>query len=556
MTKSHKWAKAIFIIVCILSAVFLAYHDALNNQLITTWDTQAYVIDNTHIRAFNWENIYWMFTNFDMANWHPLTWVSHALDYALFGLEPWGHHFVSILIHAFNTILFFGLVIVLMSFKTRDIDNQTLLAAGVAALLFGIHPQHVESVVWIAERKDVLCLFFILLTLLSYVFYTAALGIKRYFWYFSTLLCFGLALLSKPMAVTVPVILLLMDVYPLNRTRLTHSPHAVSYIKLILEKIPFFLFTLFTIMFTLMAQQEAMFAIDRMGIIFRILNACNTLILYIAKFIFPVALSPFYPLIQANNTLEYYSILIPITATILITILCTYLWYKKKYYALITWLFYLVTLSPVIGIIQVGSQSAADRYVYLPTMPFYILLGIGFVKLLYTKKIGKQIKLASIIMLVCLSLLLIQLTQTQGKVWKNDITLWSYASAYNPENGSLHYSLAHAYSKNGAYEKALVHYNRAIAIEPTRSGWYPTLLKTYLLLEQFDKALNLIETPIEEGIDIGLPLDQLYFIQGWIYHKQGLLHKAQEALSKSLTINPDRQHAQEFMLKINKPEVP
>ncbi|MCK5662697.1 MAG: hypothetical protein KAI17_04380, partial [Thiotrichaceae bacterium] len=159
MTKSHKWAKAIFIIVCILSAVFLAYHDALNNQLITTWDTQAYVIDNTHIRAFNWENIYWMFTNFDMANWHPLTWVSHALDYALFGLEPWGHHFVSILIHAFNTILFFGLVIVLMSFKTRDIDNQTLLAAGVAALLFGIHPQHVESVVWIAERKDVLCLF-------------------------------------------------------------------------------------------------------------------------------------------------------------------------------------------------------------------------------------------------------------------------------------------------------------------------------------------------------------------------------------------------------------
>jgi len=274
--------KFIIIIFVLLSAVFIAYHDGLNNNFLTTWDTQGYVINNVHIRAFNWENIQWMFTSFQMENWHPLTWLSHALDYALFELEPWGHHLVSIIIHGLNTVLLFLLVIVLVSFKSSTenadgllarVDNKTLLAAGIAALLFGIHPQHVESVVWVAERKDVLCLFFMLLTVLSYVFYVAARTTKaRLSWYLSTLLCFILALLAKPMAVTLPVILLLMDVYPLQRISFITTSRQrdnVSALEspgffvrmrealvLVFEKIPFFAFTLFSVIITIKAQHH------------------------------------------------------------------------------------------------------------------------------------------------------------------------------------------------------------------------------------------------------------------------------------------------------------
>ena len=299
--------KIIIIMLLLVSAVYFAYHDALNNDF-QAWDTKAYVVDNVHIQAFTWENIQWMFTAFYKSNWHPLTWLSHATDYALFGLNPWGHHLVNLIIHSLNTILFFGLVIVLISFKSATgnisqlapINNKTLLAAGIAALLFSIHPQHVESVVWIAERKDVLCLFFILLASLCYVFYNTAQTAR---WYLATLLSFVLALLAKPMAVTFPVILLLLDVYPLHRTRLTNSFATVSWYKLFIEKIPFFALTLFSIIITIVAQHQggAIPTTEMLGIEIRFLNAFNSLIFYISKFLFPIGLSPYYPYPTYSN---------------------------------------------------------------------------------------------------------------------------------------------------------------------------------------------------------------------------------------------------------------
>ena len=547
----QKWTfplKLIFFIFCILSAVFIAYHDALNNNFLSTWDTQGYVIDNIHIRTFTLENIWWMLTNVDMVNWHPLTWVSHALDYALFELDPWGHHFTNILIHSFNSVLLFILVIVLMSFKTKLINNQILLAAGVSAILFGIHPQHVESVVWISERKDVLCLFFILLTLISYVFYVEKANRSRYF---LTVCCFVLALLSKPMAVTVPIILLLMDVYPLNRTRLTASTQTVSYKKLFIEKIPFFILTSFSIIFTLIAQQTALHSIESLGIVYRILNAFNTLFFYITKFIFPVSLSPFYTFQTPSTTLEYYAILLPIIAAVLTTFLCVYLWFQKKYYWLIAWIFYLVTLSPVIGIIQVGAQAAADRYVYLPTIPFYMLLGIGFSRLLYTESIKKYIKYGSIVGILFITFSLIRLTQEQGKIWKNDLIFWVYAAAYTPESALLQYRVGNIYFKMGGYEEALIHYQRAIALAPSMTGWYPSVLKMYLVLNQLDKALAFIKPPMRYNIDLGFTMEELYYIEGWIYQKQGLLEKARKVLLQALTIEPKFKKAQDLLLKIN-----
>jgi hypothetical protein len=556
------WLKSFIIIIFVLSATFIAYYPALNNDF-QVWDTQRYVIDNPNIKALTWENIRWMFTSFHVANWHPLTWLSHALDYALFGLDPWGHHLVSILIHCLNTVLLFALVIVLISFKSSaenalrfvPVNNKTLLVAGVAALLFGIHPQHVESVVWVAERKDVLCLFFILLALLSYVFYNAVCATKkRFYWYLATLWFFVLALLSKPMAVTFPVILLLMDVYPLKRTSITASlqHNRVSYQRLVVEKIPFFMLTLFSVIITILAQHDggSISAFEHLGIEIRLLNAGNSLIFYISKFIFPIGLSPFYPYPSYRSFQEYYPSLIPVIAFFLITFVCSYLWTKKKYYWLITWLFYLVTLSPVIGIIQVGIQAAADRYVYLPTIPFYILLSVGIVNLLYGVKISKTIKVVIIISCFCASFLLFQLTQKQTFIWKNEFTFWNYIVAYAPNSAKAQFNLGDVYLKNDQYEKAAEHYHNAISLQPLNPKWYVNLPMAYIELNRLQDALNILNPLIEHKIDTAPNQDYLYYLKGLIYLKQGRLQEAQQSLTKALEINPGNKRAQDFLLEI------
>ncbi|MCK5717553.1 MAG: hypothetical protein KAH77_08690 [Thiomargarita sp.] len=489
----------------VLSAIVLAYYDALNNQFI--WDTQGYVVDNAHIRAFNGENLYWMFSQFYGGNWHPLTWLSHSLDYALFGLNPWGHHFVNLLIHCFNSLLVFILVIIL-----KPTDHKTILAAGIAALLFGIHPQHVESVVWVAERKDVLCLFFILLSLLSYVFYVSK---AQATYYFLTFFCFLLALLSKPMAVTFPVILLLIDIYPLKRT---YAPY-----KLIVEKIPFFMLTVCSIVLSLLAQHQAgaMSSLETVDLSFRILNAFNSVIFYISKFFFPIHLSPFYPLQPA---LFHYSMLIPVLSVCLITVVCGYLWIQKKYYWLITWLFYLVTLSPVIGIIQVGNQAAADRYVYLPTIPFYILLGFGFAKIFYAEKIKRIFRLGIFMALFLISVILIQLTQKQSTIWKNELTFWTYILAYAPNN-------------------ALAQNNLVVA--------YNDILSAYIHSNQFENANEILDSLINNYQTIKYSsLEELYYIRATLYVQQGFLVKAQDALGEVLKINPKSKKAGELLFQL------
>jgi protein O-mannosyl-transferase len=550
--------KTLFIILFLISALYITYHDALNNDF-QSWDTKAYVVDNVHITAFTWENIQWMFTAFYKSNWHPLTWLSHATDYALFGLNPWGHHLVNLIIHALNSILFFWLVIVLITFKharehsswLASVDNKTLLAASIAALFFAIHPQHVESVVWVAERKDVLCLFFILLALLSYVFYNAAQTAKaRFYGYFSTLLCFVLALLAKPMAVTFPVILLLMDVYPLNRTPLTacYPRSVVSYQKLLIEKLPFFGFTLFSVILTLLAQQNAIPSVDLLGIQIRLLNAFNSLIFYISKFIFPIGLSPYYPYPSYSSFHEYYPSLIPVIATVLITFVCGYLWTQKKYYWLIAWLFYLVTLSPVIGLIQVGTQAAADRYVYLPTLPFYILLGVGIATFLYSHKTNKLMKLGVILGIVFYGAMLGQWTQKQTIIWRNDLTFWDHVVKYAPDRAFPHFRLGTVYFEIGYYEKALEHYHQAVFLEPENMWWYANLPMTYLNLNRLPEALAVLNRL--EKAESGYNLDSLYTMKGWIYLRQGLVPKAQESLNKALNINPDNEMAQELLSRI------
>ena len=553
--------KAFIIILLVLSAVFVAYSEALNNGFITTWDTGIFVVDNNYIRSFSWENIQWMFTTVYKSYWHPLTWVSHASTYSLFGLDPWGHHLVSIIIHALNTSLLFVLVMLLMSFKTENhsgfapFNNKILLTAGLTAFLFGVHPQHVESVVWITERKDVLCLFFILLTLIAYVFYRAAHTAKtRFKWYCLTLLCFILSLLAKPMAVTIPVVLLLMDVYPLKKTPLTASQTRkyISYQKLFIEKIPFFILTLSIIVITILAtrQETSIASINDIGIEIRLLNSFNNSIFYISKFLLPIGLSPYYPFPSYRNFYEYYPSLIPVIAFFLITAVCFYLWYQKKYYWLMTWLFYLITLSPVIGMIQAGSQAAADRYAYLPTIPFYFLLAFGIVHLLYTERYGRFIK--SIIMtgVFLMSLVFMQQTYKQSLVWKNDMTFWGSIAALEPENAFIHFQMGNLYYAAGSYNKAIERFQKAIFFNKQRKWFYAiNLSASYINANRLPEALAMLNNIVKSTV-VQDELDEVYSMIGWVYWQQGLLVQAQDSLLKAVHINPQNNKAQNWLLEL------
>lgn len=238
----------------------------------------------------------------------------------------------------------------------------------------------------------------------------------------------------------------------------------------------------------------------------------------------------------------------------MITLLCGYFWYQKKYYWLITWLFYLVTLSPVIGIIKVGNQAAADRYVYLPTIPFYILIGIGMASLLYSKR--QFVKVGIVTVLLVVSVALVQLTQKQTLVWQNDLTFWGYIVAYAPESALAQFNLGNVYLKIGEYEKAVEHYHQAVSLEPRNKWWYKNLPMAYIKSNRLSEALILLNRLIKHQIHIGYSWDNIHYMVGRIYFMQGRLQEAQQSLTKALEINPENKMARELLLEITSDKQP
>ena len=282
------------ICIALLTALALwTYRGSIDNQFV--WDSQRYLsVYQDHISQLNFENIKWMATSLEFSNWHPLTWFSWAIDYQIYGgLNAAGYHFSNNLLHAFNGLILFALMLMVFgltspssaTFAIRK-DNPALLAAFLAALLFIVHPQHVESVAWVAERKDLLCQLFLLLSLIAYIKYVTSGEEPGKGWFNLTLAMFFLAVLSKPMAVTFPVILLLIDIYPLGRTRLMASPFSSirprSFAALIMEKTSFFLLSLVLVLLTLLAQQSAM---SDLALIDRIINAVNSIVLGLTDFV-------------------------------------------------------------------------------------------------------------------------------------------------------------------------------------------------------------------------------------------------------------------------------
>jgi tetratricopeptide (TPR) repeat protein len=502
---------AIFIFMLIL----FVYTPALKNDFV--WDDREYVSQNTLIRSLTTHSLYSMLTSFSLGNWHPLTSYSHAIDYAFWDLEPHGHHFTNIILHALNTLLVFLLVIKLVVREKKvdeisltykmplSIKTKSAIIAGITALFFGLHPLHVESVAWVSERKDLLCAFFFLLTLLCYLSYASLVDKRhRWIWFTACLFLFICALMSKPMAVSLPVILLLLDNYPLRRSTGLGKNSSV-----LLEKIPFVALSIASSIVTIIAQRSggALATMENFPLTDRLLNALRAIVFYIEKMILPVGLVPFYPLPKHIHFFDTQYLLSGIFLLIA-TGLCLWMLKRGRHLFFITWSYYVVTLLPVLGIIQVGMQSAADRYTYLPSISICLLAGIGvfwiFEKCVFLKH--KGITAVFLIFIFTILFLLSQLTITQIKIWQNSESLWTYVTRTFPKSASLpHYNLGNALLRKGRIDEALTEYKRALSVNPRDVETYNNL--------------------------------------GIAYKKKGMLNEAIYEFKKVLTIKPDHAGA-------------
>jgi tetratricopeptide (TPR) repeat protein len=400
------------------------------------------------------QGIAWAFTNAPSGNWHPLTWLSHMLDIELFGMNPGPHHLVNVFFHIINTLLLF----LILNKMTGEIWKS-----GFVAALFALHPLHVESVAWIAERKDVLSGLFWMLTIWFYLLYIEKPDLKRYF---LVALFFILGLMSKPMIVTLPFVLLLLDYWPLKRFTFDSSRDSKPGDKFIpfrfiIEKIPLFVFVLLSSLTTFLAEKQgkAVGSIDVFSFKTRVFNAFFSYIIYLEKTFWPNHLSVFYPYPEIFPLWQVFGALFFLMAVTT----CVIIKRKSLPYLSVGWFWYLLTLLPVIGLVQVGSQSMADRYTYLPLIGIFIMISWGIPPLFQSLRYQKIIVFsAGSAFLIFLSIA----TWFQITIWRNSISLFSNAIYINYNNNIAHNNLGTALAKKGDLADAVSHFREALKGKP------------------------------------------------------------------------------------------
>ena len=432
-----------------LAVVVLGLYNPVNRHPFSNYDDDRYVTENPHIRqGLTAETIRWALIATEQANWHPLTWMSHALDASLFRLNPAGHHFTSVLLHAMNVILLFLVLI----WATGRFGPSLFIAA-----LFAVHPINVESVAWIAERKNVLCTFFFFLTLWAYGWYSRNPSWKRYLGVFAL---FVAALASKPMVITLPFVLLLLDYWPLDRVRAQSKEKSHTWPKLVLEKWPLFALSMCSAVITMQAQQAGGSIRTTAEVSFgaRIANAIYSYAMYLWQMVWPVRLAPLYP--HPGDSLQSWRVLI--AAVILIGISLAAWKLRSRGYPLVGWLWFLGTLVPVIGLVQVGEAAMADRYAYIPLIGVFVMIAFGLADWAELKHLEKWATLPAICVLIALA----WFTHRQIGYWQNNESLWSHTLAVTENNFVAEDNLGGALIAEGREEEAHTHFDAAARINP------------------------------------------------------------------------------------------
>ncbi len=439
------WDAALTVGLALLALIVFA--PAMRNGFVG-YDDEIYLTANSRVQAgLTWGNVRWAFTTFHGSNWHPLTWLSHMGGWSLFGSAAFGHHLINVLLHAFNA----ALVFLALRALTRD-----RWPSAFAAAVFATHPLHVESVAWAAERKDVLSAFFVLWTLLAYARFVRT---KRRLAYGGVVFSYAFALLAKPMAVTLPFVLLLMDYWPLGRrSEMERTPIS----RLFGEKAPLFVAALASCIVTLIAQAHghAIARLDEIPLGARVANAVVSYWKYIGKTFWPMDLAVMYP--HPSHAIGWIEGGAAGLALLLVTVIAAKAG-RKRGYLIVGWLWFAGMLVPVIGIVQVGSQSMADRYMYLPLTGLTIMaawgLRDGFGRWKQTPAVFAYAAAAALVALSAV-------TQANLRHWRDGRTLFSHAAAVTRDNAIAHYNLGTLELREGHVAAAERHLLEAVRINP------------------------------------------------------------------------------------------
>ena len=513
--------------MCLLLAVAtLALYNPVNRHPFVNYDDDRYVTENPHVRqGLTTESIRWALTSTEQANWHPLTWMSHELDCTLFRLNPAGHHFTSILLHAVNGVLLF----LLLMWATGRLGPSLFVAA-----LFALHPINVESVAWIAERKNVLCTFFFFLALWAYGWYTRKPGWQRYL---VVVAGFAAGLASKPMVITLPFVLLLLDYWPLERIRGEGNKGGLSWSRLVLEKLPLLALSAASAVITVQAQQAggSIRTTTEFSFTVRIANAIYAYALYLWKTIWPARLAPLYP--HPGDTLAAWRVLL--AALVLLTITVAVWKFRRRRYLLVGWLWFLGTLVPVIGLVQVGEAAMADRYAYIPLIGVFVMIAFGIVDWAQQKNLAywPAVPVAAVLLVLAL------VTNRQIGYWQSNYDLWSHTLAVTENNFVAEDNVGGALILEDKEEEAHPHFEAAARINPRDPMSHSNLGTYYQNHNRMREAIAHYEAAVDLTSDPGM-LALTYANLGAAHMaRAGEDDQARKSFEQSLQYNPTQFNA-------------
>ncbi|MCH8148127.1 MAG: tetratricopeptide repeat protein [Planctomycetes bacterium] len=535
---SSRWPSRFVLVALLVAATFLAFAPALNNGFVN-WDDDYTLVNNDAFRGLSGEHLRWMFTTAYTGHFQPLSWVSFAIDWYVWELTPFGYHLTNLLLHAATGILLFFLVRRLLAIALPLLpDASRNLGALAAALLFSVHPLRVESVAWATERRDVLSAVWLMAALCFYLKMTAAPRGKRYGIMLGlAVLCYSLSLLSKASAITVPVVLLILDYFPLRRTSASSSkPQTRTLRFLLIEKLYFLVPAAIVAGLALRAQLESgalrTMADHPLGL--RIGQAFYGIIFYLRASLFPVGLIPLYeqdPHGTAFDAANVWSAMLALVITVGV-------WrFRKQHPAwLFAWLVYLILLLPILGFAQSGQQIVADRYSYLSCMPWAVLAGAGFAKALASRHLqqvfARGVVLGGAFLAVAF---LILASRAQTCIWHDSLTLWHAVIEQAPDTGSAHANLASAYNRGNEFELGRKHAYEALRILPGNRAAHIAVARSSSELGDFLTAEKHYETALYIRPADVIRLTDLAFVKT----RLGKNDEAEALFRRALEVDPN-----------------
>jgi tetratricopeptide (TPR) repeat protein len=500
----------IIYIVLVLSSLTVFWQ--VNEFDFVNLDDTTYITSNSHIQSgITWKELRWAFSTTHGEYWHPVTWLSLMLDYHFFGLNAGGYHIINLILHILSTLLLFWLF---------NRITGTIWQSAFVAAVFALHPLHVECVAWIAKRRDILSAFFGILTLCLYVYYTEKPLLKKYALIFFP---FVLALMSKPMVITLPVIMVLLDYRPLNRFQSVQGNFILWQLR---EKSPFLILAGLFSLVTIYARDDTF--MTHFPLTSRISNAVISFVTYLGKTFYPhdLIVLQLFPLhIPLWNMLFSTILIIFVSLAVILTL-------KYSPYLLVGWLWYTITILPMLGIIQYGHLSMSDHHTYFPLIGITIMMAWGIPLLFPSENSRKKILFPAGIAAITI---LAVLTWRQCNYWKNSITLFSHTLQITNNNYIAHNYLGSEFLKNKDFKKAIAHYNDAIRLKPDMVNYYGDRANAYFQIGQYYRALEDYSKAIQLR-----PLEgQYYSNRGNAYVKLGQYKPAMDDFNKAIRISPD-----------------